>query len=136
MTRMMRIGDILDAVGNTHIILVFSQTTMSMEVNQRTEVTFVKGNVHVNTFSWLKVNGINCFSFVDSCIFFCVEDCTWCFVYFLRTVFFRPYRVWWRHIYFMTLSEGWSIRWQMIYHEMGCFLKELLMIGFMGRVMM
>ena len=32
-------GDLLDAVGNTHIIIVFSHTTVIMEVKPRMEVT-------------------------------------------------------------------------------------------------
>ena len=37
--RMMRTGACLDTVGNTHIILVFSHMTVSMEVNPWMEVT-------------------------------------------------------------------------------------------------
>ena len=40
MKRIMRTGALLGAVGNTHIILVFGQTTMSMEVKSSMEVTF------------------------------------------------------------------------------------------------
>ena len=36
---MMRTGNLLDAVGNTHSILVFLQNTVSMEVKSRMEVT-------------------------------------------------------------------------------------------------
>ena len=36
---MMWAGDHLNAVSNTHIILVFAQTTVIMEVNPRMEVT-------------------------------------------------------------------------------------------------
>ena len=74
---MMQTGDILDAVGNTHSILSFAQTTVSMEVNPSMEVTFVKGKFHVNKFSWLKVSCVNCFDLVDSCNFCCVADYTW-----------------------------------------------------------
>ena len=37
---MVRTGDFLDAVGNTNSTLVFSQTTVRMEVNPQMEVTF------------------------------------------------------------------------------------------------
>ena len=40
MKQMMQIGGILDAVGNTHINIVFEQTTMSMEEKPWIEVTF------------------------------------------------------------------------------------------------
>ena len=39
MKRMMHIGDCSDAVGNTHIILVFANTIVSMEMNSQMEVT-------------------------------------------------------------------------------------------------
>ena len=52
----------------------------------------------------------------------------------LGQCFGRPLRVWWRHIDFMTPSEGWSIRRWMRSHEMGCLLEYLLMIGVMVRV--
>ena len=39
MKRMMRKWGCLDAVGNTHRIIVFVQTTVRMEVNQWMEVT-------------------------------------------------------------------------------------------------
>ena len=39
MKRMMRTGALLDAVGNTHSILVFAQTTVRMEVKPKIEVT-------------------------------------------------------------------------------------------------
>ena len=39
MQRMMRTGDILDAVGNTHSILIFVHATGIMEVKPRMEVT-------------------------------------------------------------------------------------------------
>ena len=44
MKSMMLTGDFLDAVGNTHSILVFAQTTVSMEVNPRMGFTFLKEN--------------------------------------------------------------------------------------------
>ena len=40
MKRMLRTCALLDAVGNTHRIIVFVQTNMSLEVNPRVEVTF------------------------------------------------------------------------------------------------
>ena len=46
----------------------------------------LKGKVHVNKFSWLKVTGINCFVFVDSCHFLYVADFAWCF-FFLKKMF-------------------------------------------------
>ena len=55
---------------------------------------------------------------------------------FLGQCFGRPYRVSWWHIALMKLSEVWRRRKWIIYHDMGCLLKELLMIGFIGRVMM
>ena len=39
MKMMMRTGDSLDAVGDTHRILVLAQTPEIMEVNPQTEVT-------------------------------------------------------------------------------------------------
>ena len=39
MKRMMCTGDLLDALGIDHIILVFSHTDVSMEVKPRMEVT-------------------------------------------------------------------------------------------------
>ena len=39
MNRMMQTGDLLNAVGNTHIILVFVHTTVSMGMNTRMEMT-------------------------------------------------------------------------------------------------
>ena len=45
-------------------------------------------------------------------------------------------RVWWCHIAFMTLSEGWIRRRWMSSHEMGCLSKELLITGVMGRMIM
>ena len=39
MKRMMHMGDLLDAVGNTHIILVFAHTAVNMEVKPQMEVT-------------------------------------------------------------------------------------------------
>ena len=41
MKRIIRTGALLDAVGNTYIILVFAHTTMSMKVNPQTEVTLL-----------------------------------------------------------------------------------------------
>ena len=67
--QMMWIGALLNAVGNNHSILVFAQTTMSMEVKPCMGDDIVKGKVHVNKFSWLKVTGVNCCAFVDSCHF-------------------------------------------------------------------
>ena len=46
MRQMMWTGDSLDAVGNNHIIIVFAQTTVSMEVNPRMEVTLYKENTN------------------------------------------------------------------------------------------
>ena len=48
---------------------------------------FVKVKVRLNRLSWLKVTGVNCCAFVDSCHFCCVEYCAWYFVYFLGTMF-------------------------------------------------
>ena len=62
---MMWKGAHLDAVGNTHSILIFSQTTVIMEVNSHMGVTFLKVKFHVNT-------GLNFFSLVESCHIFCV----------------------------------------------------------------
>ena len=42
MERMMRTGVSLDEVGNNHEIIVFAQTTVSMEVNPYAEVKFYK----------------------------------------------------------------------------------------------
>ena len=39
MKQMMQAGALLDAVGNTHIILVFAQITVSMELKPQMEVT-------------------------------------------------------------------------------------------------
>ena len=39
MQRMMCIGDCLNVVGNTHTVILFAHTTVSIEVNQRMEVT-------------------------------------------------------------------------------------------------
>ena len=39
MKRMMHTGDFLGAVGNTHIIIVFAQITLIMEVKPQMEVT-------------------------------------------------------------------------------------------------
>ena len=39
MNWMMQTGDLLDSVGNTHSILVFAQTTVSMGMNTRMETT-------------------------------------------------------------------------------------------------
>ena len=85
--RMMRTGAILDAVGNTHIIIVFAQATVRMEANTRTEVTFVEGKLYVNKFSWLKINGVNCCYLGKICHFWRVTDCTQWFIYFIRSVF-------------------------------------------------
>ena len=67
--RMMKTGACLDSVWNTHRILVFAHIKVIMEVNPRMEVTFTKGKVHVNKFSWLKVNGVNCCSLGKICNF-------------------------------------------------------------------
>ena len=96
----------------------------------------VKCKVCVNKFSWLKDTSGNCCSLVGSWKKFCVADFAWYFVYFLGQCFGSPYRVWWHHIDLMTISESWMRRQWMISHDMGCFLKELLMVRFMGRVMM
>ena len=40
MTHMMRTGDSWYEVGNTHIIIVFAQTEVSMELNPRMEFKF------------------------------------------------------------------------------------------------
>ena len=53
----------------------------------------------------------------------------------LGQFFGRPSRVLLWNIAFMTLSEGW-MRWRwMVSHEMGWFLKDLLVIRFMERLM-
>ena len=65
----MRTGDSLDALRNTHINKVFSQTTVSMEVNPWMELTFVEVKIHVNKLSWLKVSCINCCYFGGVVIF-------------------------------------------------------------------
>ena len=55
---------------------------------------------------------------------------------FLVKCFGRPSRVWWRHIAFMKMSEGWKRQQWMSSHGMGCLLKEILMIIFMYRIVM
>ena len=87
MKRIMRTSALLGVFGNTHSILVFSQTTVRMEIKPLMEVTFVKGKLHVNKFSWLKVSGVNCCALVDGRHFCCEADFIWCLVYFLKTIF-------------------------------------------------
>ena len=41
----------------------------------------------MNKLSLLKITGVNYCDLVDGCQFCCVEDCTWCLVYFIRLVF-------------------------------------------------
>ena len=45
-------GDIFDAVGNTHSIIVFKNTTARMEVKPLTEVTLQKAN-----YTWISSPG-------------------------------------------------------------------------------
>ena len=63
--------DILDVVGNNHKIIVFLNTTVSMEVNPHMEVPFLEGKVHVDKFSLLEVIYINGF-FLGKVIIFAV----------------------------------------------------------------
>ena len=51
MKKMMQKGSRLGALGNIHIILLFTATSVIMEVNLLMEVTFVECEVHLNNFS-------------------------------------------------------------------------------------
>ena len=53
----------------------------------------MEGRVHVYKFSWLKVSCINSFTLGKVVIFFCITYCAWCFVYFLRGVFWEASKI-------------------------------------------
>ena len=68
----MRKVDHLDAVGNTHGIMVFFIDN-SEHVSESTDGNrIIEEKVHVNKFSWLKVTGVNSGSFGGSFHIFCV----------------------------------------------------------------
>ena len=54
----------------------------------------------------------------------------------LGQCFGMTFEVWWWQIDFITLSKGWSRGWWMSSHDMGCLLKDMLIIGGMGKVIM
>ena len=95
----------------------------------------VEVKVHVNNLSWLKFSDVNWCSFGGSCHFSVQRVVRGSWFNFLEHCFVRSFRVWWRKIDFIALSEGWSIRKCISSHHTGRLLKELLVIGFMGIVM-
>ena len=100
------------------------------------KVTFIEGKFHVYNLSLLKVSGDNSFAFRKNCHFYVEDNVYGDSLVFLGKCFGIPVRVWWRHIAFITLSYVWS-RWQRIgYHDMGCLLNELLIVGLIRKVIM
>ena len=54
----------------------------------------------------------------------------------LGQYFGAPVIVWWWHMDFIKLSDGWGSQKRISFHDMGCLLNDIFMIGSMGKVMM
>ena len=107
-----------------------------MELNSRTEVKLYK-----EKYTWISSHGwrlvVSTVVSVGKVVIFSVKHIVHgAWFNLLGKCFGRQLRVWWQHIYFMKLSEGWSKRQCMSYQEIGFLFKELLIIGVISRVMM